>query len=85
MYSDSYAYQSVESGTKLMLYCEVIVGESETVKVSEESRQMLDTNYKSIDRKERYESATTVTKRSQIYAIYKSRRSYPHYLIEYKK
>jgi hypothetical protein len=67
-----------------MFYCEVLVGDSQNVTViNETSRGMKNTDFKNKQKKIRYESSTTFTNGSIIYAVYKNSRAYPHYLIRY--
>ena len=67
-----------------MLYCTVLVGESQKIKnVSDKSQKMIDTEFKDAVNKIRYESSTMFSNGSQIYAVYKNRRAYPLYLIKY--
>ena len=67
-----------------MLYCTVLVGDSQNIQtVTLISQAMKDTDYKDAVNKIRYESSTTFTNKSQIYAVYKNRRAYPLYLIKY--
>ena len=96
-YSDPYSFKTGKSQSRhswnifgggqsyqQMFYCEVLVGDSQKVTaVTEQSRNMRDTDYKDPVEKIRYESSTTFTNGSTIYTVYKNRRAYPMYLITY--
>ena len=44
---------------------------------------MKDTKIKDPVKNIKYESSTTFTHGSDIYAVYRSKRAYPHYLIQF--
>lgn len=67
-----------------MFYCSVLVGDSQKITIIDANSQaMRDTAYKDNVNRIRYESSTTFTNNSDIFAVYKNRRAYPHYLIRY--
>lgn len=67
-----------------MFYCSVLVGDSQNVAVVDaKSQSMRDTDFKNVAQRIRFESSTTFTNGSVIYAVYKNRRAYPEYLIRY--
>ncbi len=49
------------------------------------NKDIKDTEYKDAKNKLRYESNTLFTNGSNIFAVYKSRRAYPSYLIKFHK
>lgn len=67
-----------------MFYCDVLVGTSQSIPIIDgNSQAMKDTDFRDKVNKIRYESSTTYTNNSTIYAVYKNRRAYPTYLIKY--
>ena len=92
-YSHNYAHVTQDVGmlrvlgggfSHEMFYCTVITGDSQKIlNVDSTSMAMKDTDYKNKEKKIRYESSTTFTNGSTIYAVYKNRRAYPMYLIKY--
>jgi hypothetical protein len=64
-----------------MLYCRVLVGESQEMNKTDRSNNIVDTKYRDEVNKIKYESIHSFYENSDIYIVYKSRRAYPEYLI----
>ena len=64
-----------------MLLCLVIVGDSQIMKMSHVNSKVKDTDFKSNGI--RYESMKGVHPTSDIYVVYKIRRAYPLYVINF--
>ena len=80
----NYFGRQSNSYKRAMFYCSVLIGDSQKIhQVTQQSQDMKDTDYKNKDKKIRYESSTTFTAGSDVYAVYKNRRAYPSYLIKY--
>lgn len=73
-YSDGYKF--VQGALRTMLYCRVLVGTSQQANLR---AGMKDTDYKDEAKRIRYDSVFN----GSIYVIYKSRRAYPEYIIDY--
>lgn len=83
MYSHSYAFVKPTGGRRMMLYCRVLVGSSEERQHNEACRMIKDTSIRDVQNGIKYESIKSNYGGSDIYIIYKSRRAYPEYVIEY--
>jgi len=80
-YSDDYAHPSIV-GTKLFMLCRVMVGDT----IKQDSDRSIRKAPERLGLKEKipYESIEGFTGNSVIYILYRMRRAYPEYLIEYK-
>lgn len=82
MYSHSGYAHTISPNKYCLLYCRVLVGESQNIPApSEDCRKMIDTEFRDPVNKIKYESVKSNLKNSDIYIVYKSRRAYPEYLI----
>jgi len=81
-YSDGYAFHTTV-GTKLMMLCRVMIGDSITLN-SDGSLRKPPPRTDIGDGSFTYESVKGHTGNSEIYILYRMRRAYPEYLVEYK-
>jgi hypothetical protein len=84
----SWSYKSEEGlidGMRIygMLLCLVIVGDSQSMAMRQENREVRDTNFKENGSGIRYESMKGIHSVSDVYVVYKNRRAYPLYLIRF--
>lgn len=80
-YSVHYAHNSPHG--RQMLYCRVMVGQSQVMVQQDRSNDIKDTRYRDQKKKIKYESITSRYSNTDVYVVYKSRRAYPEYLIEF--
>ena len=80
-YSDNYHHPVPRA--KQMLFSLVLVGTSQEMKYEGKSNDIKDTSYRDKLQRIKYESIKSHYSKSDIYIVYKSRRAYPEYLIEY--
>jgi hypothetical protein len=66
-----------------MFFCDVIVGDSQEMKMSGVNAQVKDTSMKDKIRGLKYESMKGKHEVSDIYVVYKNKRAYPAYLMKY--
>ena len=64
-----------------MLLCSVIIGDSQNMVMSQQNRNIHDTEFKANNM--RYESTKGVHSLSDVYVVYKNRRAYPLYFIRF--
>lgn len=82
-YSKRYAYPSGSAPQRTILFCRVLVGTSQEMEDHQRSGDIVDTEYRDASRKIKYESIHSNYDGSDIYIVYKSRRAYPEYVIEF--
>ncbi len=80
-YSHTYTYLDKVKANNYLLLVRVLLGDIQPqCKVNADIR---DTDYKDEKGKIKYDSRTALTEIGDIYVIYRSRRAYPEYIIEY--
>lgn len=82
-YSLNYSHPDPSGLFRSMLYCRVLVGTSQEMQKSQRSNSILDTAIRDPLRNIKFESIHSNYDGSDIYIVYKSRRAYPEYVIDF--